>query len=420
MGQILLLATTRTYRAGAFLDAARELGVPVTVGSERPQSLASLNPKGHLTLPFHRPDEAVALVARFHASHPVDAVVAADDDGVVLGALAGAALGHPHNPVAAVRACRNKHEMRRVLASASLPGPTFEAFSLGEEPAEVARRVEYPCVLKPLALSASQGVIRADDAAQFQVAWRRIARILDASRGTDALSDEVLVESFLPGREVALEGLLTGGELRVLALFDKPDPLDGPFFEETLYVTPSRLALEVQDEVVQATAHAAQALGLRHGPVHAELRVHHDGARLLELAPRSIGGLCSRALRFESTAPLRQWGRPFSLEEVLLRHALGREVESLQREKPASGVMMIPIPRLGTLRRIHGRDQARQVPGVEEVRLTIPVGQRVVPLPEGNRYLGFLFARDDSPRGVERALRRAHERLEFEIEGQEP
>jgi biotin carboxylase len=258
-------------------------------------------------------------------------------------------------------------------------------------------------------LSASRGVIRANDASEFVAAFHRIAAIL-ASVG-DALPEEargtLLVEAFVPGREVALEGLLVGGTLHVLALFDKPDPLDGPFFEETIYVTPSRLPATTQDRIAAVTREACAALGLTEGPVHAELRVNQAGPWVLEIAARSIGGLCSQTLRF---------GTGLTLEELILCHALGRPLESLEREQRPAGVMMIPIPRPGRLRAVRGQDAAAAVAGIEEIAVTMHPGQDVVPLPEGWQYLGFIFARADSPDAVERALREAHARLRFDIE----
>jgi biotin carboxylase len=273
----------------------------------------------------------------------------------------------------------------------------------------VAGRVGFPCVVKPLFLSASRGVIRANDPDEFVAAFGRLAAILrrpEVAAQGGLLARQVLVESYIPGVEVALEGLLSRGKLRVLAIFDKPDPMEGPFFEETIYVTPSRLPDSVQQSVVACTAQAVAALGLEHGPIHAELRVNDQGPWILEIAPRSIGGLCSRALRF---------GEGISLEELILRHAMGLEVDSISRERQAAGVMMIPIPQAGVLREVRGQPEAQRVQAIEEIRLTIPVGTEVVPLPEGARYLGFIFARAETPDRVEAALRDAHRRLEFII-----
>jgi biotin carboxylase len=317
------------------------------------------------------------------------------------------------NPLAAARATRDKRVMRELLARAGVPSPAFTTVRLDEDPAAAARRVRYPCVLKPRVLSASRGVIRADDPAGFAAAFARIRAILRApevaalGEGTDGL----VVEEFVPGAEVALEGLLEVGRLRPLALFDKPDPLDGPYFEETIYVTPSRWPAAVQVAVTEVTARAARALGLTDGAVHAELRLSPGpgGTRepvMLEIAARSIGGLCGRTLRF---------GTGLSLEELILRRALGRPVESLERERAAAGVMMIPIPRGGVLDEVRGLDEARAVPDVEDVTISLHKGQDVVPLPEGSQYLGFIFARAADPARVEAALREAHRHLHFVI-----
>jgi len=408
MPRVLLLMTVTSYRAGAFLDAARSLGVPVVVGSDREQALAPLHPDGHLTLDFADEPRAVSDIAAFAKARPLDAVIAADDDGVILAARAAEVLGLAHAPVAAVRAARSKLASRKTFARAGLPTPRFEAVPVMADPVSLARRAAYPCVLKPLHLAASRGVIRANEPKELIAAFTRIAALL-RQPGTAAAGEEertILVEDYIPGIEVAVEGIVTAGRLRVLAVFDKPDPLEGPYFEETIYVTPSRLSTEQQEAVTAATRLAVAALGITHGPVHAEVRVEGDRAWPLEIAPRSIGGLCSKALRF---------GDRVSLEELILRHALGIDVSGLAREPRAAGVMMIPIPRAGTLAEVQGIESARGVPGVEDVRITIPIGQEVVPLPEGSRYLGFVFARAGSPADVERALREAHTLLSFEI-----
>lgn len=409
MDRLLLLMTTTSYRAGAFLEAAERLGLPVVVGSDRPQVLSAANPGGSLTLDLLVPEEASHAIVEFAKQYPIEAVVAADDDGAIVAAMASAALRLRQNPVDAVSAARNKHRMREILAGSGIHSPRFERLSIDEDPGAAARRVSFPCVLKPLFLSASRGVIRADDTVQFAAAFGRIVALLRrpevAAQGRP-LANQILVETFIPGAEVALEGLLSEGNLRVLALFDKPDPLDGPLFEETIYVTPSRLPHPMQEAIAACAAKVAAALGLTDGPVHAELRVNDQGPWMLEIAPRSIGGLCSRALRF---------GAGVSLEELILRHAVGLETDSFERERQASGVMMIPIPQAGILQEVLGKEEAESVPCVEEIRLTIPVGQEVVPLPEGVRYLGFIFARAGTPERVESALREAHRRLKFII-----
>jgi len=291
--------------------------------------------------------------------------------------------------------------------------PRYQAFSLDAEVREVAARLDYPCVVKPVFLSTSRGVMRADTPAQFVAAFGRLRRILAepdvAACGEPAR--RILVEEFVPGAEIALEGLMVDGGLRVLALFDKPDPLDGPYFEETIYVTPSRLPSDAQRALAICAERAALALGLVQGPVHAELRYNERGAWLIELAARPIGGRCSGALRFGTGDS--GLGDGASLEEIILRHALGLPIASLEREVCASGVMMIPVPRPGVLRQVEGVEAARAVPLVDVVDITAHPGETLVPWPEGSRYPGFIFARGPTAEGVEQALRAAHARLRF-------
>jgi biotin carboxylase len=398
MPRLLLLLPSTTYRTAAFVDAARRIGADLTVASEQPSTLEAANPAGLLTLDFQHPERAADQARDFARRHPIDAVVGVDDDTAVVASVVAARLRLPGNAVEASQAARNKHRQRELLAKHGVSTPRFALHPLARDPQELARSITYPCVLKPLHLSASRGVIRADNPAGFVAAHTRLAAILD---GCDA---DFLVEDFVPGYEVALEGLLVNRRLHVLALFDKPDPLDGPFFEETIYVTPSRVPAPLQKSIAQCTERAAGALGLMEGPVHAELRYNERGPWLIELAARPIGGRCSAVLRF---------GDGVTLEELILRHALGMAIPSLARENVAAGVMMIPIPGAGVLREVRGVAEAKAVPLVEDVQITAHPGERLVPFPEGSRYPGFIFARGETPSAVEGALREAHRRLEF-------
>jgi biotin carboxylase len=408
MDRLLLLLPTTTYRTHDFLEAARRLDVEIVCASERPNTLEAQLPDHFLTLEFADPDGAAATVAVFARSHPIRAVVGVDDLTATAAAAIAERLGLTSSGVAAVASARDKYQMRQCLAAAGLPVPRYRRLALKDDPFLAARGVGFPCVLKPLTLSASRGVIRANNVDQFMAAFRRIAALLareDVAVTGDA-ADYLLAEAFIPGIEVALEGLMIGGALHTLAVFDKPDPLEGPFFEETIYVTPSRLPEGVQARIRDVAGAACAALGLTEGPIHAELRVNDAGPWVLEIAARSIGGLCSRTLRF---------GTGVSLEELILRHALGRPIASLDRERRAAGVMMIPIPRAGRLAAVAGEAAARAVAGIEDVTITAHPGQELVPLPEGWQYLGFIFARGDAPAAVEAALRDAHARLHFEI-----
>jgi biotin carboxylase len=403
MARVLLVLPSATYRAPDFLAAADELGVEVVVASEGGQALAQTMGERFLPLPLSRPAEAADRIVTHAETVPLDAVLAVDDEGVETAALASARLGLAHNPPEAVAATRDKARMRRALSTTAVAQPDFRVVEDGADVGTLAQEMGFPCVVKPVSLSASRGVIRADDAGAARAAQDRIRGILSEVGDPNG---PLLVESYVRGDEVAVEALMRGGELEVLAVFDKPDPLTGPYFAETLYITPARLPGASLDAVRRAAASAAATLGLREGPVHAELRVAEEGATVLELAARSIGGLCSRTLRF---------GMGSRLEDLILRHALGLPVDDTAREADAAGVSMLPIPVAGTLAEVAGQGAVRALPGVAELELTLAPGQPVRPLPEGDRYLGFVHARGDTPDEVEATLRAATERLEVRI-----
>lgn len=439
--RLLLLMPTTTYRAEPFLDAARRMGLEVVVGSDFCHVLAD-EWDVPLSLRLRYVSQAVEEIVAYARNHTLDAIVPVDDYTTEIAARACKSLDLPHNTPEAAIAARNKYRMREMLSAAGEWCPYFARFDLSVPVEEIALEQPYPCVLKPVLLSGSRGVIRADSPAGFIEAFRRIGRILagaaDRPPSLDPDARRVMVESYIPGMEVALEGLLRGGRLHVLALFDKPDPLEGPYFEETIYVTPSRLPAKTQQAVADAVQRASTAVGLSEGPVHAELRIHHGDARIIEIAGRSIGGLCSRVLEF---------GLGISLEELILRHALGEDagpddsapgqdagpVDSApgqdagpsgsgtkgfglpEGEFRAAGVMMLPVPEGGLFQGFDGVDAAKQVPGVEDVVITAKEGDVLTPLPEGASYPGFIFAKGDNPDRVTRILRRAHERLRMRV-----
>jgi biotin carboxylase len=397
MPRALLILPTAGYRTEDFLAAAAALDVEVVIATDRRQTIGDA-----LRIDLRRPERAAEAIVELAHERPLDAVVAADDGGVVAAALAATRLGLPSNPPDAAGRARDKLALRRALAAAGIAQPRFAELPPGGDVAAVG----FPAVLKPAALAMGRGVIRADDAEAARAAERRIRKIVAAA--ADDPAAPLLLEEYVPGVEVAVEALLRGGRMETLAVFDKPDPLEGPYFEETIYVTPSRLPEAAHTAAEHLVASAAAAVGLREGPVHAEVRLDGERMWLIELAARSIGGLCGRTLRF---------GLGVRLEEVILRHALGLPLEGrLRREEAAAGVMMLPIPGAGTLREVTGQDEATAVPGISDIRITIPAGGRLVPLPEGDRYLGFMFARGRTPDEVEEALREAHARLRIGIE----
>jgi len=416
--RVLLIATTTGYQIRSFGESAERVGARLVFASDRCDQLD--DPWWDHAIPVRFHDEAGSTHAIVEAfgDTPPDGVLAVGDRPVVLAALANEEFGLPGNPPSAANASRNKLESRRTLQAARLPVPWFKSFALDADPRAIAPGLDFPVVLKPLALSGSRGVIRADDARGFVTAFERVRQLM---KGTDVrvereqAHEALLVESFIAGREFAVEGVMTAGTFRAFAIFDKPDPLDGPFFEETLYVTPSRASQGVQQRILDGVAAAASAIGLRHGPLHAECRVNESGVFVLEVAARPIGGLCSRALPF-----VRSGESGVSLEEVLLRHAVGEDIADCELERGASGVMMIPIPERGVYKGIQGVDEARAVPGVTDIRMTAKPDSMLVPLPEGRSYLGFVFARGGDPEMVEHALRSAHSKLRFTIEREIP
>ncbi|MBF8300355.1 MAG: argininosuccinate lyase [Acidobacteria bacterium] len=423
--RILLVATTTGYQIRSFGEAAGILGVRLVFASDRCDRLEDPWWDRAIPVRFHEEARSVDAVVAACRDAPPHGIVAVGDRPAVLAARLAGAFGLPGHPPEAAATSRNKLATRRALQAAGLPTPWFVSMPIEGDARDLAARVEYPAVVKPLALSGSRGVVRVDSAIELIAAFDRLRRLLrmrDVRIERDEAHGQVLVEGFIPGTEYAIEALLDQGTLQVLAICDKPDPLDGPFFEETIYRTPSVAPPEVQQRIASAVRAASAAIGLHHGPVHAECRISGDTVSMLEVAARPIGGLCSRALRFVDTRE-RSTDRStevVALEEVLLRHALGEDVSSYVRESTASGVMMIPIPTRGVYRRVDGVDEAARVAGIEDIRITAKPDTTLVPLPEGRSYLGFIFARAATPCAVDRALRDAHARLRFVIDREVP
>ena len=411
--RVLILSTTTGYQLRSFGDAARRIGIDLTFATDRCQKLDDPWRDQAVAVRFHEADVSLAAIVSAARKRPIDGIIAVGDRTVVLAARVARALGLRGNSPDSVTASVNKKIARIRLAAAGLSVPWF--FEAPPDPRVAADpRVRFPCVIKPLGLSGSRGVMRADSPEELHAAIIRLKKLLsrlDVRALRNGLEDTMLVEGFIEGREFAVEGVLRDGALHTFAIFDKPEPLDGPFFEETIYVTPSDLPREQQHAMVAEVQQATRALGLTDGPVHAECRVGPAVTFVLEIAARPIGGLCSKVLRF-SRAGQRA---PLTLEEVLLRHAIGEDVEDLVRERAAAGVMMIPIPKRGTLRRVDGIEDARAISNVEEIDITAKIDQLLEPLPEGASYLGFIFARASQRAGVLAALNEAHEKLHFEI-----
>lgn len=434
--RLLILTTKLGYQTRAFVEAAQQLGLEIAFGTDRCGKLD--DPWGDHAVPlkFEHPDDAARRVLQSPQLGSLDAVVSLGDRPTPAAARIAHALRLPHHSAAAADACRDKYRSREILRRAGLQVPGFVRFALDAPWEDVCRAIDadigFPCVLKPLALSGSRGVIRANHQHEARAAFERIRSLLrsrDVRVLREASSDFIQAESYVDGLEIAVEALVDRGRLRVLAIFDKPDPLAGPFFEETIYVTPSHLPLSQQQAVTATLEQSVTALGLTHGPIHAELRLNARGVWPMEIAARSIGGLCSRALRFtidtaEGGPHLPAFGKCgtdsdasslHSLEEIIIRLALGEPMAAVAREPAASGVMMIPIPEAGIYHGVEGVDDARAIEHVDEIRITAKPEQKLVPLPEGASYLGFIFARAGTPAQVEAALRAAHTKLHFLI-----
>jgi hypothetical protein len=412
--RVLLFATKLGYQTRSFQSAADKLNVEIAYVTDRCSHMDDPWNDGALPVHFELPEGAAARVLEAQHGLPVDAVLVAGDRPTVAAAYLARALGLPHNHPASMEACRNKLRMRQVLQEAGLPVPWFQCVKLDLLPEPSLLGIRYPCVLKPLSLSASQGVMRANNREEFLAAATRLKRLLDSAevRATgDQHLNEMLVEGYLEGVEIAVEALLTGGKLRVLAIFDKPDPLEGPYFEESIYVTPSRLAAADQQGVEATLLRSIRALGLTHGSVHAEFRLNEKGVWPIEIAARPIGGLCVRALRFV----IPDGNEHIGLEELLLRHALELPGYDSPREQQASGVMMIPVPHSGVLEKVEGEAEVRAIPSISDLEISARLHDFIAAWPEGSSYLGFLFARAADPSKVEHALREAHRKLRFTL-----
>jgi len=412
--RLLLFATKLGYQTRSFNAAAEMLDVEIVFVTDRCGRLDDPWNDHALAAHFDAPESAAHRILEAQHGLRVDGVLALGDRPAPTAAYVARGLGLLHNHPASVEACRNKLRSREVFREAEIPVPWFRCVSLNPVPEPALLGIQYPCVLKPLSLSASQGVVRANNRDEFIAGAARLKRLLESPeiRATrEPHLDQMLVEGYLPGREVAVEALLTEGVLRILAMFDKPDPLEGPYFEETIYVTPSRLPDSEQRSIESALRSAVQALGLTHGPVHAEFRLNEQGTWPIEVAPRPIGGLCAKSLRFcLPGAP-----EPIGLEELLLRHALSLQGADAPRESAASGVMMIPVPNSGILEKVEGEESARQIPGITGLEITARLHDYIAAWPEGSSYLGFLFARSETPEQVEAALRSAHAQLKFTL-----
>jgi predicted ATP-grasp superfamily ATP-dependent carboligase len=398
---ILLLAISNSYRGGAFETAAHNLDFNIVWGHDLP-SPSMVFSEGNLSLDYRDYEFSCEKIIAYAKKFPLDAILGLDDSGTIIAAKASGKIGLPHNNPTTSVLTRDKFQMRQAFENFDVPSPRFSLHSFSENLDELSLKVNYPAVLKPLTLSGSRGVMRVNSPTDFLTRVARLKPILAAER-----CNEFIIEDYIPGIEVAVEGLLDDGKFHVLAIFDKPDPLEGPFFEETIYVTPSRLSEKVQQEIITVAEQAAKSLGMTQGSVHAELRYNENGPWMVEIAGRSIGGLCGQTIQFQTN---------ISLEALVLKQATKTLSDGdLQRPAGANGVMMIPIEKKGLLRNVSGIEAAKKVPLITDITISLPLHHKLVPLPEGNSYLGFIFAEGQTPKEVENAIREAHKLISFDI-----
>ena len=408
---LLLLMTTSTYRASAYIDASKKLSINLIIGTNQPDILAHLNPGSSITLDYSKNNQSLEKIIQHAEKFPIQGVLAVDEETLILGSIVANSLGLICNSVESVSATRSKYELRKILSEEGLRNPEFKLISSEENPDLISKSISFPCVMKPTFLSGSRGVIRANNKEEFKDAYFRIKNILDEPelliRGKDE-GKMILVEEYIDGIEVAVEGIIVNREFVPITIFDKPEPMQGPFFEETIYVTPSRLPQSIQKKILKETKNASNAIQLSNGPIHAELRVDCNGNPwIIDIASRTIGGKCSRAIKFLDG---------ISLENIILSHVMGEKIPNIMPISSSSGVMMIPIPQSGILNGVKGKEEGLQIKGIEEIEITIPLGEKVVQLPEGDRYLGFIFANSEKSEDTIKILKEAHEKLKFNIE----
>ncbi|MEH6527651.1 MAG: ATP-grasp domain-containing protein [Sneathiella sp.] len=404
---LLLLIPTTSYQTRNFMRAATKLSANVVVGTDAANILKS--PDDHLLqIDLMNVAASVSIIKEAARSRPFHAIIGVDDLTTLIAATASQELGLSHNPVEAVNTCNNKYDFRRKLEVGNLWSKSFYRIDRDKDLAWQGRKLPYPMVLKPLSLSGSRGVIRVNNDNEYGVAIDRICKILDRKDIPVAadLRRFILAEEYIPGEEIAVEAVIADDTLKILAIFDKPDPLEGPYFEETIYVTPSHHSPAMIQALQEVLTDIARVLGIRQGPIHAEFRINETGIYVIEISPRSIGGLCGRLL---------ETGLGMNIEELIVRLSLDEKQPDLPVVDTAQAVMMIPIPAAGTFLGLNGVRDAKEVEFVTDVVISIPVGQEIVPLPEGNQYLGFIFAEGSDLTTVETAVRSAHQKLRFDI-----
>ena len=399
--RLLLISHHNSYRIAPYIKAAKNLGLEVTIVSEGKHSLVSEVANG-IHVDFHDTESTLETILKEDRKKPFAGILGSDDQTVELAARAAQVLKLPHNPPQAAQCSSRKDLARAQLALAGSPVPIHRLLDLTKPISKQMAGLPWPCVLKPLNMSASRGVIRANNEVEFLTACERLRPIIASATGEFEQS-HLLIEDYIDGIEIAYEGYLHRGALNTITIFDKPDPLVGPYFEETIYVTPTALSEDLQKSLKSVIQKACEAYGLTTGAVHAECRIdEEDKVWILEIASRTIGGDCARILDNDN----------FGVEELAISLAIDEPLE-VKTAELARGVMMIPIREKGLLRRVEGLLEARRIKHIDKIDIIIPEGHELVPLPEGNQYLGYIFASAKSPQQATAAIREAHALLEF-------
>jgi len=393
---VLLISPPESYRIQPYVRAALSLDLEINIASEGEWAISSPHSAG-IDVPLQDHQSALPILLELFKQRQYDAVIGTDDSTLELAAKLAEKTGLQQNPPTAVRLARRKDLSRLCLHQAGIRVPAFLVVEASEQQLFDEPYFGFPCVIKPLALSASRGVIRANTCESLNRGVKRSLRII--SEQTDLYEkNHLLLEQFIDGREFAIEGILSDRQLDILAIFDKPDPMEGPYFEETYYISPARISPNERQILIETVQNACRAFGLVTGPVHAECRLNKEGAWLIEMAARTIGGLCSRLLTF---------GTGYSLEQLVLANAIGLELPQ-ELKDGAAGVLMLPTETAGILRRVEGVMRAEKVPYIDDIEISLREGYRVSPLPEGTSYLGFVFSTAPDSDKVEQALRDAY------------
>lgn len=399
--RLLLISHHNSYRIASYIKAAKNLSLDVTIASQGKHSLVTEVADG-LHVNFDDTESALKEIIKENNKKPFAGILGSDDQTVELAAQAAKVLHLPHNPPEAAQYSHRKDLARAKLTLADRNVPFHCLLNLTKPIKNQIIDLPLPCVVKPLNMSASRGVIRVDNTEQLKVACERLRPILADSPNIFEQT-HILIEAYIDGIEIAYEGYLQNKKLNTITIFDKPDQLTGPYFAETIYVTPSSLDNDLQLAIKMEIEKSCKAYGLVTGSIHAECRIDKNNkVWILEIASRTIGGDCARILDNNN----------YSLEEMAILLSIGKNI-TIKKSKKARAVMMIPIKQKGLLKRVEGLSLANKVKHIDSIDIIINQGHELIPLPEGNQYLGYIFSSADTSEKATEAIRMAYDILTF-------